>query len=165
MVIDNLKDLDKAGWDVILTQEEINKLIAEKAKEEEVKEEKNNTNEKAMSVINNSIPANLMKSIENFKNEIKDIPEDISKYMKAIFYSTLITMGAITYAQADTLSFRALSKSGGLVNVKVPNVDFKDYDDNIFNKIEKACNTALFIGDNNIKNETSDEAGCTDDGV
>jgi len=134
-------------------------------KGKEVKDEEKNTNEKAMSVVDiQPIPVDVMKSIENFTNEIKDIPENIAKYMKAIFYSTLITMGAITYAQADTLSFNTTTEEGASVGVIVPNVDYKNYDDNIFEKVEKACNTAIYVGDNNIKNETPNELRCADDG-
>ena len=88
--------------------------------------------------------------------------KDSSKYIKIVLFSTL---GLATVVNGDNLKFNTITKKGVSVSVIVPDVEYKNDDDSVIDKVEKACNTALFIGDNNIKNETPNEAKCTDDGI
>ena len=123
-------------------------------KGKEVKDEEKNTNEKAMSVVDiQPIPVDVMKSIENFTNEIKDIPEDIAKYMKAIFYSTLITMGAITYAQADTLKVQVSDNKA----LTVHNVYYDKEYDFPTSMVNQVCDVN---GNHNEKIDTEKEEDC-----
>ena len=101
---------------------------------------------------------------ENKGNKVKD--QKIIKTtnnIQNIVIALILTLGAgaLEKANADSLT---INTNGGIINI--PNVDFKDYDTLVIDKISSICDLNPLTGNQNkIYEDTHKEQKCVDTGI
>jgi len=106
--------------------------------------------------------------VENEGNEVKEKRKKQANNVKTLLMAVMLlgAGGALQKANADNLKFSPILSDKSIPVLNIPNVDFKDYDTSVIDKIGSICDLNPITGNKNKKYEdTSKEQKCVDTGI